>query len=206
MTQAAAEPDLRCYHHPGRKAEGQCDRCGDYLCAECIKTRNEQPLCPGCYRKTEPVVIGRFDKIMAVLNFASMFMAGFAMPIAGVAGLFLRAPVGEERTRPAARLRAAIKLNSIGYLAFIPVCAALWAFNHYADSAPLSRLMLTVSFVAVGTVTAVPFGWSFWRCLQASKAGAEPRWVRGLTLAVAGFGAGIGIVLMMVPVMMAIAL
>ncbi len=34
---ASMEPDLRCYHHPEREAASQCDHCGDYLCAECVK-------------------------------------------------------------------------------------------------------------------------------------------------------------------------
>ena len=43
------KPDLRCYHHPEREAVNQCDRCGDYLCAECVREFQEQYLCGKCY-------------------------------------------------------------------------------------------------------------------------------------------------------------
>ena len=44
----SSQPDLRCYHHPDREATGQCDRCGDYLCEECLKEYMHTPLCQTC--------------------------------------------------------------------------------------------------------------------------------------------------------------
>ena len=54
MPEGPIQPDLRCYHHPERTATSQCDRCGDYLCAECMKELAEQYLCPTCYRELMP--------------------------------------------------------------------------------------------------------------------------------------------------------
>jgi len=48
------EPDLRCYHHPEREATSQCDRCGDYLCAECVSEYRDQYLCKSCLTELEP--------------------------------------------------------------------------------------------------------------------------------------------------------
>ena len=42
------KPDLRCLHHPHRPATGQCDRCGDMLCGECIREYMLQSICPAC--------------------------------------------------------------------------------------------------------------------------------------------------------------
>jgi len=43
------EPDLRCYYHPEREATSQCDRCGDYLCDECVRSLGGEQLCSKCY-------------------------------------------------------------------------------------------------------------------------------------------------------------
>jgi len=48
------QPDLRCYYHPHRAAAGQCDRCGDYLCAECVKEFGGQFLCSTCKKQLTP--------------------------------------------------------------------------------------------------------------------------------------------------------
>ena len=47
---SAPQPDLRCYYHPDREATSQCDRCGDYLCAQCVQEYDEQYLCAKCLR------------------------------------------------------------------------------------------------------------------------------------------------------------
>ena len=44
------QPDLRCYYHPDREATSQCDRCGDYLCGECVKDLFGTPLCAKCLK------------------------------------------------------------------------------------------------------------------------------------------------------------
>ena len=52
--QAKTKPDLRCYHHPEREATSQCDRCGDYLCDDCVIPLVEEQFCPECYRRYLP--------------------------------------------------------------------------------------------------------------------------------------------------------
>ena len=42
------EPDLRCYYHPEVTATSQCDRCGDYLCDECLVIYLGDHLCRTC--------------------------------------------------------------------------------------------------------------------------------------------------------------
>ena len=44
-----SEADLRCYHHPDREATSQCDRCGDYLCDDCVRTLIGEHVCTTCY-------------------------------------------------------------------------------------------------------------------------------------------------------------
>ena len=48
------KPDLRCYHHPEREAVNQCDRCGDYLCAWCVKEFREEHVCDTCLKWRTP--------------------------------------------------------------------------------------------------------------------------------------------------------
>ncbi len=43
-----SEVELRCYHHPEREATSQCDRCGDYLCSECVRQHDELRVCAKC--------------------------------------------------------------------------------------------------------------------------------------------------------------
>ena len=50
-----AGPDLRCYYHPDREATSQCDRCGDYLCAECVQRYAGLEVCGRCRLDLLPV-------------------------------------------------------------------------------------------------------------------------------------------------------
>ena len=66
------QPDLRCYHHPDREATSQCDRCGDYLCAQCMKEHRKQYLCERCLRdvtrpKRGSAWIGAWTELPVVL-------------------------------------------------------------------------------------------------------------------------------------------
>ena len=45
---ASALPDLRCHRHPRAPAAGQCDRCGDYVCWDCLNKLQGVPLCRRC--------------------------------------------------------------------------------------------------------------------------------------------------------------
>ena len=47
--QAETRPDLRCYYHPEREATNQCDRCGDYLCDDCVRILIREHVCTTCY-------------------------------------------------------------------------------------------------------------------------------------------------------------
>ncbi len=62
-------PDLRCYHHPERGATSQCDRCGDYLCSECVNEHDELHICARCLEDVTPrEEIGKSAKIACVMN------------------------------------------------------------------------------------------------------------------------------------------
>ena len=114
------ESELRCYHHPDREATSQCDRCGDYLCGECMKEHRKQYLCDRCLRDvTRPQVptIGKRVCVaipaLFVLHILVFGLGGellesrlnkwllFWMPI--VAGLFLWTAL---RARRAARVES----------------------------------------------------------------------------------------------------
>ena len=63
------KPDLRCYHHPDREATSQCDRCGDYLCSECVHEHDELHVCARCLEDVTPRdEIGKSAKIACVIN------------------------------------------------------------------------------------------------------------------------------------------
>ncbi len=64
-----SEPDLRCYYHSDREATSQCDRCGDYLCAECVNEHDELHVCAKCFEDIRPRdEIGESARIACVLN------------------------------------------------------------------------------------------------------------------------------------------
>ena len=62
------QPDLRCYHHPERAATGQCDRCGDYLCTNCVCTWAEQQLCPSCLQQLDRPELGERGRKACIAN------------------------------------------------------------------------------------------------------------------------------------------
>jgi len=63
------KPDLRCYYHPGREATSQCDRCGDYLCEDCVHEHDELHVCARCLEDVTPrEEIGKSAKIACVIN------------------------------------------------------------------------------------------------------------------------------------------
>jgi len=67
-------PDLRCYHHPERQATSQCDRCGDYLCPECVHEHDELHVCARCFEDIRPrKEIGTSGKIACVMNALACF-------------------------------------------------------------------------------------------------------------------------------------
>ena len=64
-----SEADLRCYHHPEREATSQCDRCGDYLCSDCVTEHDESYVCARCLKDITPIdEIGKSAKIACVIN------------------------------------------------------------------------------------------------------------------------------------------
>ena len=68
------EPDLRCYHHPEREATSQCDRCGDYLCGECVNEHDELYVCDRCLKDIRPR-IRPVEKIGIIARFACVVTA-----------------------------------------------------------------------------------------------------------------------------------
>ena len=85
------QPDLRCYHHPDREAISQCDRCGDYLCGECMVERRGQHLCTDCWNELDPrSQAGRKLKRLSLATYiigglaALMALAPLAMVVMGV--------------------------------------------------------------------------------------------------------------------------
>ena len=82
-----AEPDLRCYYHPEREAAGQCDRCGDYLCAECAKQGHDQELCDRCLAYLDRPELPRGGKIACLTNVFAIFVY---WPLLGVAMMAFR--------------------------------------------------------------------------------------------------------------------
>ncbi len=63
------KPDLRCYYHSWRTAINQCDRCGDYLCWECVHEHDELHVCARCLEDVTPrEEIGKSGKIACVMN------------------------------------------------------------------------------------------------------------------------------------------
>ncbi len=56
------QPDLRCYYHPELEATSQCDRCGDYLCTECVVSHKKMLLCERCVKDVVKPARGTFWK------------------------------------------------------------------------------------------------------------------------------------------------
>ena len=67
------KPELFCYYHPECEASGQCDRCGDYLCSECIRDTAEMQLCSRCLQDMRPrVPLSNSLKASSALNALGM--------------------------------------------------------------------------------------------------------------------------------------
>ncbi len=93
------EPDLRCYYHPESEATSQCDRCGDYLCDDCVIIHDNPHLCRTCWAEVAPSqrearhlkLLSTFFYIYAVLvavgaiSEASIWLRQLNM-LAGIAG------------------------------------------------------------------------------------------------------------------------
>ena len=100
-----AAPDLRCYYHPERAATSQCDRCGDYLCGECVLYREGEHNCRTCYR------------LLVLPRTPALFWPAVLVNVAGI-GLTWMGRLGEE-----------IRLTGLAFLAAAAVAAMLirWA-------------------------------------------------------------------------------
>jgi len=70
------KPDLRCYYHPEREAASQCDRCGDYLCDDCVRSLAGEHVCVTCYdrhfsdrtlREMGETVVGAAGRLLGLL-------------------------------------------------------------------------------------------------------------------------------------------
>ena len=83
------QPDLRCYHHPEREATGQCDRCGDYLCAECQRELANKQLCDRCRTELHPSTLKTHLGTLSTFHYVVGIMT--AMTCCGM--LSIMAPV-----------------------------------------------------------------------------------------------------------------
>ena len=78
------QPDLRCHHHPSREAVGQCDRCGDLLCAHCLNEWRREQLCARCLKDAAGdtaranwawIVVGLYALIILVFTWPLLTVA-----------------------------------------------------------------------------------------------------------------------------------
>ncbi len=66
------QPDLRCYYHPDREAGGQCDRCGDYLCVQCVREHEELQGCPTCLSYLTRPELPKLIRYACLLNLVAI--------------------------------------------------------------------------------------------------------------------------------------
>ena len=194
------KPDLRCYYHPEREAANQCDRCGDYLCAECVKELQEQYLCATCIKDLTRATLGKTGRIACVIVFASLFVGWAIAAISSwlvrpdqgswtalVYGLYaissillplaalILALIGRKAERPAARkVRTAVAVYSA-----VGVGGGLMSFVLMAVSR-ISGLSGSLGLMVVAVITGCLFvaGGIFAGVLllQALRRGIQPLW------------------------------
>ena len=107
-------PDLRCYYHPGREATGQCDRCGDYLCGECLREYCGDSLCGRCYRE-----LTRPEVALDVGKAATVSVAG-ALPVT-VMGVFVSVLVDSPGP-----FMLTLAISTVMLFASLALCAGTW--------------------------------------------------------------------------------
>ena len=149
------EPDLRCYHHPEREAASQCDRCGDYLCAECVSEYRDQYLCRKCIKDLNVTIFGITLTVAASLISAALFARGVW--------------IAAEVIRSTGRDTSGFSPWWLVYL-LAPALVAIihrrpgkncWRWTRLlAVSVVLFDLTLSFASVAMHFVTSIPFLWS----------------------------------------------
>ena len=112
-------PDLRCHYHPGREAASQCDKCGDYLCAKCVREFEGQYLCAKCKRwATGGSPEHLYLKILSDCQMGLYYLLLF--PVGSVSGAVLIISVRNPQW-----LAPGQKSLALGQIAFIVVMLAM---------------------------------------------------------------------------------
>ena len=171
------QPDLRCYHHPEREATGQCDRCGDYLCGECIGEADGCVVCPGCLRDLTVPTLGGTGLAAGVLNAAvavplvatvvigsiwalDILLSGLAWTLPAVMAAAVLALVRRRGEGPTAQyLRWSVVLASAAPLSVLVTvrCGMDWAVR-------------TATGISPGAGGTAYFTWMGWPCVLLSVA------------------------------------
>ena len=76
-------PELKCYHHPEADATSQCDRCGDYLCSECVGEHSGDYLCQSCFGDaTDPMDSAGVTRAISAVGVLSVLLPLLFLSIA----------------------------------------------------------------------------------------------------------------------------
>ena len=149
------QPDLRCYHHPEREATGQCDRCGDYLCAKCIRGLGEDQLCETCRLQVHPRTLGNRLQLLSIFYFE----AGALALICCFYALILAIQIVVNAAPPAAIAAiagiAAVVVPGMVALAYVIIREGvfLWRVTRYATCRRLAGW--SCLFFPMGTVLGI---------------------------------------------------
>ena len=180
------QPDLRCYYHPRREATSQCDRCGDYLCDECVSAGRKKHLCEKCRRVLGLESLGRYYTEAAARNAIACVMAIMVLP--GIVFFALAiAGLNSARRRdklPLGKMGASIAIFSIGGISQTLVVGLFWALGIWdmASSAWLGRLPAKFILVPMGILSIVAALMCVLSLVFWSMSMVEEKWPRSLRM------------------------
>jgi len=171
------QPDLRCYYHPDREAAGQCDRCGDYLCAECVREHDELQVCPQCLSYLTRPELPTLAQLACLLNLVAIVMFIFIPALrVEMSGLVFELPIivlaiilavgGWSRKCDAAwNLQLSVLLLSCLPLLFVGCLLA-----HVVR--PSGEGILVLAWLVAGALFLVSFIFWLWAVIE----GVKPLW------------------------------
>lgn len=61
---------MLCYYH-GKNATGICQKCGKYICNDCLRFTGMSKLCPQCYIDSLREKSGKYNRKIAITTFIS---------------------------------------------------------------------------------------------------------------------------------------